>query len=230
MSRNEPNTDTPATTLADRMHADIVASELQEDELFMTCDQVVIHYGVSRSIARESLCQLRALGVLKSRQRKGLLVGRPDPVKLMKRWVPFYGRGSQGNELDRLAELRYVLELGAVDLAVAHASPEQVGRIADLANAFEVIAAEQGHTPDADQVDLTFHALILDMTGNPLIAGMHGVLSDYFLASTREAPKSGEDPVSAIRAHHMIAEAFARRDAETVRSILRSHLQRTLTD
>ncbi len=230
MSKHEPNTNTLANVIADRMHADIVASELQEDDFFMTGDQVEQHYGVSRSIAREALGQLRALGVLKSRQRKGLLVGRPDPVKLMSQWVPFYGRGAQGNELSRLAELRFVLEMGAVDLAIAHGTEEQVQRAAKLAGEFEAVAAKYGHNERADQIDLAFHSLILEMTGNPLVSGMHRVLADYFLASTLEAPKPSEDPVSSIRAHHMIAEAFARRDAEMVRSILRSHLRRTLDD
>lgn len=230
MSKQEPNTNTLANMLADRMHADIVASELQEDDFFMTGDQVAQQYGVSRSIAREALGQLRALGVLKSRQRKGLLVGRPDPVKLMSQWVPFYGRGAQGNELSRLAELRFVLEMGAVDLAVAHATDEQIQRAQALAYDFESVASQFGHNAQTDRIDLAYHSLILEMTGNPLVAGMHRVLADYFLASTLEAPKPNEDPVSSIRAHHMIAEAFARRDAETVRSILRSHLRRTLDD
>lgn len=230
MSKREPNTETLANRLADRMHADIVASGLQEDDFFSTGDQVAKDNGVSRSIARESLGQLCALGVLKSRQRKGLLVSRPDPVRLMSRWVPCYGRGVQGNELSRLAELRYALELGAVDLAVPNASEEQIRRLAVLAGQFEYVALRFGHNPEADQVDLVFHSLILEMTGNELVAGMHRVLADYFLASSREAPKPNEDAVSAIRAHHMIAEAFARRDGEMVRSVLRSHLQRTLDE
>ena len=230
MRKREPNTNTLANRLADRMHADIVASGLQEDDFFTTGDQVAKDNGVSRSVARESLGQLCALGVLKSRQRKGLLVGRPDPVKLMSRWVPCYGRGAQGNELSRLAELRYALELGAVDLAVPKASEDQIMRLAALADQFEYVASRFGHNPEADQIDLVFHSLILEMTGNELVAGMHRVLADYFLASSREAPKPNEDALSAIRAHHTIAEAFARRDGEMARSVLRSHLRRTLDE
>lgn len=230
MNKRKPSTNTLASALADRMHADIVASGLQEDDFFTTGDQIAKENGVSRSVARESLGQLCALGVLKSRQRKGLLVGRPDPVKLMSRWVPCFVRGTQGNELSLLAELRYALELGAVDLAVPNASDDQVQRLAALANQFDYVASRFGHNPEADQVDLVFHSLILEMTGNELVAGMHRVLADYFLASSREAPKPNEDALSAIRAHHMIAEALARRDGEMARSVLRSHLRRTLDE
>jgi GntR family transcriptional regulator, transcriptional repressor for pyruvate dehydrogenase complex len=230
MTRHEPNSRTQASALAERIHADVLESDLQEDDFFMTGDQVEKHYAVSRSIAREALSQLRALGVLKSRQRKGLLVGRPDPVQLMSRWVPFYGRGAKREELTRLAQLRYVLELGAVDLAVPNASPEQIHKLEALAEKFERIAAKHGHNEEADQIDLAYHSLILEMTGNPLIVGMHRVLADYFLASTQVEPRPGEDSVKAIRDHHMLVEAMGRRDVELVRTLLRAHLANIFED
>jgi GntR family transcriptional repressor for pyruvate dehydrogenase complex len=221
---------TLANRLASRIHEDIIAAGLSEGEFFMTGDQVEAHYAVSRSIAREALSQLRSLGILESRQKKGLLVSRPDPVQLMARWVPFYGRDGKEGELERLAQLRYVLEVGAVDLAVGHASEAQLARLQDHAVAFEAIAARSGHSPETDQIDLAFHRLILEMTGNPLVAGMHKVLSDYFLASAHVAPLPREDAAMAIREHHLIVEAFRRHDRALALSLLRAHLQRTLSD
>ena len=228
MAKPEPNTDTLANTLASRIHADIVASDLQEGELFMTGDQVSARYNVSRSISREALSQLRAMGILKSRQRKGLLIDRPKPVEQMERWVPLYGRGADGNTLTHLAQLRYVLELGAVDLAVPKGSEEQIAKLRQRAEDFERIAATHGHNADADQVDIAFHCLFLDMTGNELIAGMHRVLSDYFLASTIAGPKPGEDAQRAIREHHLIVEGIERSDRDLVRNVLRAHLEGTV--
>jgi len=64
------------------------------------------------------------------------------------------------------------------------------------------------------------------MTGNPLVAGMHGVVADYFHASKEfNTPPNAS---KAIREHHTIAEAFAQRDVETARSILRAHLRSTM--
>ncbi len=229
MNTPEPNSDTLANTLASRIHADIVASDLQEGELFMTGDQVSEHYAVSRSISREALSQLRAMGILKSRQRKGLLIDRPDPVEQMERWVPLYGRGANSQALTNLAQLRYVLEVGAVDLAVPNATPAQMVELRRRAEDFEKIARVHGHSPDADQVDLAFHCLFLDMTGNELIAGMHRVLSDYFLASTIADPKPSEDAQRAIREHHLIVEGIERADRDLVRNVLRAHIEGTVT-
>ncbi len=192
----------------------------------MTVDQIGEHYSVSRTIAREAVSQLRALGILHSRQRKGLLVGRPDPVALLARSVPFYARGVQGDELLRLAQLRYVLELGAIELATIIATPEQLMHLSKTAEEFKSIAKVHGHCKKADAVDLSFHRQLLEMTDNPLIAGMHRVLSDYFHASTQlEQPP---DATRAIHEHQMIVDAIHRRDRELARTVLRCHLEESL--
>ena len=230
MQRQVTQSTTLANRLALRIHEDIVASNLSEGEFFMTGDQVEAHYAVSRSIAREALSQLRSLGILESRQKKGLLVSRPDPVDLMSRWVPLYGRGGKDGEFMRLAQLRYALEVGAVDLAVRGATEAQLEELGELAGEFEAVASQSGHTPETDVIDLAFHSLILEMTGNPLIAGMHRVLSGYFSASTQVAPNPKEDAAKSIREHHLIAEAFGRGDGALASSLLRAHLERTLAE
>lgn len=218
----EPNSQTRANHLSDRLYRDIVASGLQEGDFFMTGDDVATRYGVSRTIAREAVSQLRALGVLKSRQRKGLLVARPDPLKLTAQWVPLYGHPSDPDSFRRLGELRYTLELGALDLAIAHGTDKQAARLSDYANEFERLADKRGHTPETDAVDLAFHRTILEMTRNGLIAGMHRILCGYFAASTDFDPQP--DASKAVREHHLIADAFRRRDGETVRALMRTHL------
>ncbi len=216
---------TLANTLADRIHLDTNEKNLSAGDFFMTVEQVSQHYGVSRTIAREAVSQLHGLGILESRQGKGLLIGSPDPAQLMSRWLPFYGRAGDGENIKELAQLRYTLELGAIDLAISNCSSEQCEQLAGIAKEFEGIASASGHGRQSDVADLSFHGLILAMTGNPLIAGMHGVLSDYFHVS--EQSEQPSNPSKAIREHQMIVDAFKQRDRELARTVLRSHLQGT---
>lgn len=225
MSARNTFSDTLANAVADRILEDIASSGLQEGQLFMTSDQVGERYSVSRSIAREAISRLQALGVLESRQRKGLLVRRPDPVRLTQQWLPFYCRASHAGDLRTLAEFRYALEVGAIELAIVKGTDEQIAELERCAAEFEAIASKRGHDAAADEADLAFHKAILDMTGNALVSGMHRVLSDYFQAS-RFKP----EPLKAIREHHVIAEAFRRRDADTARAIMRAHLEGTVRE
>ena len=223
---HEPNSDTLANSVAERIYSDILSAGLREGDFFMTGDAVAERYGVSRTVAREALGQLRGLGVLKSRQKRGLLVARPDPVKLASHWVPLYCPASDPSAFRTLAQLRYALELGAVDLAISHAPEEAIARLAVTAAEFDRLASRGGHTHEADVVDLMFHKLILEMTGNPLIAGMHRVLSDYFHASAMLDPL--EDASKAIRDHYMVVDALRARDRDLTRALLRAHLERTI--
>lgn len=226
MANTRTQLPTMACTLAEKIHRDIVSSGLKAGDLFMTSDQVAQRYDASRTVVREALSQLRALGVLRGRQRRGVLVAQPDPIELSARWVPMFGRSAGLDGFRRLAEWRFVLEVGAVDLAVENAAPEELLRLARAADEFAEVAAKSGHSLEADKLDLAFHAIILEMTGNPLVAGMHRVVADYFHVSKKF--NTPPEASKAIREHHTIAEAFARRDLETARCILRAHLRSTL--
>jgi len=228
MKNSKAKMETLANQLADRILSDIMAAELKEGELFMTVQEVTERYGASRTIAREAIGKLGALGILKGRQRVGLLVDRPDPVDLMTRWLPFYARYPKEEDLKNLAQLRFVLELGSLDLAVSNASEEQIQQLIRLAERYESVIQEHGQNEEADRIELEYHTLLLTMSDNPLIAGMHRVLSDYFQIAVKASPHWKVGLQSAAWEHRMIADAIQRRDVELARSILRRHLQNAL--
>lgn len=217
----EPNTDTLANNLAERMRRDILERNLRADDLFMTEAGVVEQYQVSRNIAREAVSQLRALGVLKSRQAKGLLVSRSNPVELLSRTLPFSAFSAE--HLHHLARFRYALEIGAIDLAVVHATAEQIAELVELAREFEQASGHQHE----DEVELSFHSLLLEMTDNPLITGLHQVIVEYFHQAATTPDWRHGVPGTAWQ-HRAIAEAVRQRDIEQARVLLRQHLQQIL--
>jgi len=234
MKDSTAKTDTLANQLADQILDDIMAAELKEGELFMTVQEITQRYDVSHTIAREAIGKLSALGILKGRQRVGLVIDRPDPVDLMSRWLPFYARPPGSGDLKTLAQLRYILELGSIDFAVANASQEQIQHLLDLAERYADVIGRFGKNEGADQielecqVELEYHSLLLSMTGNMLIAGMHRVLSDYFQVAVKSSPHWREGLQSAVWEHRAIADAIARKDIELARSLLRRHLENAL--
>ena len=68
--------------LAERIRRHIEQARLPDGTLFMTEADVAEKYQVSRTVAREAVGRLRAIGLLEGRQRKGLIVRHPDPVQL----------------------------------------------------------------------------------------------------------------------------------------------------
>ena len=125
------------------------------------------------------------------------------------------------------------LEIGSVDLAIANATEEQIQRLRSLAKEFkEAIAEPETEEEVLDRIELAFHSLILEMTANSLVSGMHRVLSEYF---DKAAP--GYPDNDAIRLqmrqeqaweHEAIVEGFEKPDAEMTRAYLRRHLGRAI--
>jgi DNA-binding FadR family transcriptional regulator len=212
-----------AAEIADDVQRYLASSGMHEGERFMTEAELADKYSVSRGIAREAVGRLRALGLLDSRQRKGIVVGRVDPVALVAQTLPCYSKSPR--DLISLARLRYVLEIGSIELAVKNAAPEQIVELKQIAGKFAKLLGKRGSVIPANKLDLEFHRLLLNMTGEPLIAGMHQVLAEYFLLESQSAGTQIAVDDATCWEHTAIAHAVESRDVEQARALLRRHLR-----
>ncbi len=71
---------TQAHELARTIRQRIQREQLAEGSLFMTEAQLAREYGASRTVTREAVSRLQALGILEGRKRKGLLVRQARSV------------------------------------------------------------------------------------------------------------------------------------------------------
>ncbi len=218
-----PFLSTRASELAEQIRELLLKDELNEGETFMTEAEVASRFGVSRSIAREAVSRLRGLGILTSRQGKGLLVGKPNPVTLWERSFPFLSCAP--DDLAELSQLRYVLEVGSIELSTANATPDQIAQLEQLAAEFARRRSEAQGEEAENEVELAFHRLLLEMTGNATISGMHRVLSDYFQRAATRTEATPTADSHAVWQHRAIAEAIRQRDPDQARAILRQHLR-----
>ena len=216
--------------LAERLRRHIEKARLPDGELFMTEGEVAEKFDVSRTVAREAVGQLRAIGLLEGRQRKGLIVRHPDPVRLFSESLPALVRSEV--DLADLARLRYVLEVGAIELAVKNATDEQISRLVNIAAQIKktVIGRSTKKIVKEKELDVMFHSLLLEMTGSILISGMQRVLIDFF--STFEVQKN-IDAANAERIaweHTELAGAIRDRDVERARAMIRVQVRRYLPE
>jgi DNA-binding FadR family transcriptional regulator len=213
---------TQAHALADRVRNRIQSERLTDGSLFMTADQLAAEYDVSRTVAREAVCRLQALGILEARKRTGLIVRRPDPLHLLSNSLPSLVESE--DDWRELMHLRYALEVGAIELAVRNAKPEQIERLGQIVAEMEVVFAACDDVDLEVSLDVQFHALLLEMTGSRMIAGMQQVLVNYFA----KAPRCERTPNNAQRIiweHRELFLAVHDRDVERARSMVRMHFR-----
>lgn len=215
-----------ADALADKVRTRIQSERLEDGALFMTADQLAAEYDVSRTVAREAISRLQALGILEGRKRKGLVVRRPDPVQLLSSSLP--SLVDSVDDFRELAQLRYALEVGAIELAVRNATPEQLAELERITTAMEQALAKRQSKARQIELDVQFHTLLLEMTGSRMISGMQQVLVEFF----RVAPhlEASEAHVNRITwEHRELYNAVRDKDVERARSMIRIQF-RTLLD
>jgi DNA-binding FadR family transcriptional regulator len=121
---------------------------------------------------------------------------------------------AQGAQQDayvtELFELRRVLEPAAAALAAARISPAQ---LADLARAYEEMAAAGEDTARFFEPDVRFHRAILGAVGNALFRALGQTVTvalDITLRLSLDAPKGQQQ---SLPFHKTVLEAIIRRDA-----------------
>jgi len=178
-------------------------------------------FGVSRSVVREAIAQLRNEGLVETRQGVGAFV------------METLGRGSirieQANLYDResfrrLFQLRMPLEIEAAGLAAVHHDD------ADLKKLDESLARMTGAEKWTDQgivADLIFHRALATATRNeyyPLFIGFIAERISLAINAARAAAILEEIVEVTIAEHVAIRDAVATRDPLIARAAMRHHI------
>ena len=218
----------PPDRVARHICDEIAARDLQEHDFICKEIDLVERLGVSRPSVREGVARLKALGLVRSSRKKGLTVSKSDPVKVLQQSLLTYARSQES--LARLGELRYVLEMGAIGLAVERATPEQVAALAECARRHRDLFPPQtdAQCAEVEEIDRQFHRLILEASHNELVDGMHDVINAFFERSVRELPEAVLLTPDSAWEHLAIADAFAARDVMQAHVILSKHLRRVI--
>ncbi len=218
----------PATqvrVLARKIRQRIQTDRLVDGSFFMTEAQLAAEYGTSRTVTREAVSRLQALGILEGRKRKGLIVRCPDPLRLFQNSLP--SLITSPDDWRDLAKLRYALEVGSIELAIRAATDKQIERLGKIEQELEQAVQEDMQSSCTVELDVKFHSLILEMTGSRLIAGMQQVLVQFFQTMPRSKPSSA----SAERIcweHRELLDAVRERDVERARAMIRVQIRATL--
>ncbi|HEY6514470.1 MAG TPA: FadR/GntR family transcriptional regulator [Burkholderiaceae bacterium] len=216
-----------AVRLSDRLAARLIQQiekgAFKPGDRLPTEAQLAAAHGVSRSVVREAVHQVKSRGLLRSRQGSGVYVSAPRP----NRPLDFDPAVLESMEaVVQVVELRRVLEGEMAALAAQRATRAQIAGLRRALAAIEG-ADELGQ---AVEEDFAFHRAIGEATGNPQFVRLLSFLEQYLLDAMRitkgnEARR--EDWMQQVRAEHRaIVEGIAARDPLAARRAAIRHLQR----
>ena len=183
--------------------------------------QIAETHGVSRTVVREAVNQLKSRGLLVSRQGAGIFVAdsrnrplafNPEVMKSVESVV-------------QVVEVRRVIEGEIAALAAQRASRSQVATIRRKLTAIDNAARAGG---DGVDEDLEFHRAIGEACGNPQFGQIVAFLEQYLrdaMRVTRANEARRQDFMEAVRAEHRaIFDAIAANDPVEARKRALKHL------
>lgn len=181
-------------------------------------------FGVSRTVIREAIANLRANGLVTPRQGVGVFV---TDQPFAQPFVLGTGSGDAVHEAVAVLELRIALEVETAGLAAVRRSPQMLKTMREaLARMDEAIAAGD----DAIGPDLAFHRAIAAATENYHFVNLFNYLGEFLMPRARLntssiAHESREDYLRHINEEHQrVFDAIAAGDSEAARGAMRLHL------
>ncbi len=207
--------------IAAQIGRDIAEGRILPGEKLPTEHVLAKGFGVSRSVVREAIAQLRNEGLVETRQGVGAFVTEQRARQSI--------RIEQDDLHDResfreLFQLRLPLEIEAAGLAAVHHDPS------DLDKLDETLAAMTGADKWTDQgivADLAFHRILAAATRNEYFTLFIGFIAERISLAINAARAAAvlEEIVEVTIAEHLaIREAVASRDPKRAREAMRRHL------
>ncbi|GGF86590.1 GntR family transcriptional regulator [Azorhizobium oxalatiphilum] len=219
--------DTLVQQLVTALRARITDGGFKGGERLPSEQELVAEFGVSRTVVREAITNLKGIGLVTTQQGVGAFVLRTSPG------LPFHiEEASLGviQEVVAVLDVRMGLETEAAALAAVRRTPAD---LAALQAALDTMADAIPSHDDAVQPDLDFHAAIARATGNrhflDLFSHLGGPLiprsrlhTFQLIAASREAYLG-----VLLQEHADIFAGIAAGNCEQAREAMRIHLGRS---
>jgi GntR family transcriptional repressor for pyruvate dehydrogenase complex len=218
--------------LAVRLACEIVSGRMASGSAFPSAEDIVQRFGVSRTVARETVHTLSMLGLVLVQHGKRTEVRPSDDWDILSDVVQEAVRRENrvGPLLRDLYEFRLLVEPDAARLMAERATDGEVSELARLAKTMSDLASgageEQGASTDAafHAADWDFHHLVARASGNSLLGAVIRDIREV-LATLWSVSRLGPEDVSKVADYHArIATAIASRDPAAAADAMRDHL------
>ncbi|PCE63034.1 FadR/GntR family transcriptional regulator [Sediminicola luteus] len=180
--------------------------------------------GVSRTVVREALLRLRAIGMVDSKKHRGMVLTQPDLIANL-------GKVLDSNMLSKdtlkeIFELRLILEMGMADFLFARITDT------DFEALERIVAEEQTQNQDATvfamELEVAFHGTLYGISKNETLYRFQDMLLPVFryvhetmLPDLYPYDYSGDAFVS----HADLLDLLKKGDPEKFRQGMRRHLE-----
>lgn len=181
-------------------------------------------FRVSRIVIREAMKILEERGVVQVRAGRGTITMAPTPERVKASLLRLFRDQPMPTvcEMERMLELREILEETVAGLAAVRATPEDLERIA---SALKDMAAPGNSVEQTIEADLRFHVAVAEAAHNRFFEMVLDPLTQVFIQQI----KLTDSYAVGVELHRHVFEKIAKGDAVAARQAVRRLMKSTRT-
>jgi DNA-binding FadR family transcriptional regulator len=214
----------------DTLGREICAGTTKAGATFTT-ESLEERFQVSRSVVREALHALESMGLVVSKRRIGVRVQPSTQWNVYDlqiiRWR--LAGPDRAAQLRSLTELRAAIEPAAARLAAHRAPLSGASDLVGLAGRLWA-AGREGDSTAFLQLDMQFHALVLDMGGNEMFSTLHDLVDEVLSGRTQYGLMPRFPAPEALQLHVDTATAIQAGNADAAAAAMVAIMDRTLDE
>lgn len=203
----------------ERIISFIQQSKMKVGEVLPKEIDLAVRLGVSRTVVREALLRLKAIGLIESKKHKGAILRNPDVLGPLRK--VFHPSILDRATLKDLFEMRLALEVGMADFIVDRITDDD---LLELDNIVSDIVSGDTAAPWQVNDEKRFHGKLYEISGNKILLELQELIIPIFQyvhhTGLLERPIVEGEFVS----HKELVQILKKRDADLYRSAIRKHL------
>lgn len=202
------------------IEGEILSGKMPVGQRLESEEKLCERFGVSRTVIREALQQLRGRGLLYSIKGSGTYIAESN-LDTLANAVEAYSALAEDLDFLELIDFRILIETECARLAAMHAGE---GVIKDLRRLMESMRHSSGDRTEFSRLDIAFHLMIAKGSGNRIYATVLRALEKKCIDFARKNRGEGDWFPVIVSTHQAILDAIEQGKADQAADAMHRHL------
>jgi GntR family transcriptional repressor for pyruvate dehydrogenase complex len=214
-----------AILVREHLLADMRSGRWRPGDRLPTEIELMARFDVSRAPIREAMQSLHLLGIVDISPRRGAVV-RALPIESVVDLAILSGSMGPERPIAAVFEFRDVMESAIAELSAANAPDATIDALRGIL-AENVAAVSRGDLAEAQRIDVAFHAMIAEGSGNVVFQTVARAISGLLVELRKRTSGIPGAAQLSLGEHEEIFAALVRRDGPAARRAAERHIRNT---
>ena len=202
----------------------ILENDLKPNDKFLTEKELTEQLEVSRTVVREALISLQAVGILIIKPGGGIYIADSKLGSINTILKHHYE--TYGVKIRELIEIRKILELGALRLIIEKQVPLDIVQLKEINEAYYRTIENNEDTKKFDRI---FHQSLIKATENDTFYNFSEIIHEYFDLVKIDLAENKEALITSYKQHGEIMDAIRDNDLFHAHNVMTEHFDPIFT-